>query len=142
MNIIPLKGVDEIRFGIRNRDVQELLGKPDTIENPGANDGVSSEIYIYKPLGLELYFDQDSNFRLWGIGVTTNSATLLGVNPIGLTEKELLKAFPSIELDVCDGDFKEFSFPEKEIEFFLKNNTVKRIMVNPDLEEYCKTYSA
>jgi len=141
MNIIPLKGVDEILFGVFNSDIKILLGQPDVIENLGANDGVSSEIYIYKSLGLSLYFDGDANFRLWGIGITTNLASLLGVNPIGLTEAELLKAFPNIKLDVCDDSFKEYILPKEEIEFVLKNNIVKRIMVNPNLDEYCKEYA-
>lgn len=141
MNIIPLNGVDEIQFGVCKQDIQKLLGKPDIVENLEGNMSDGSEIYMYISLGFDLYFDQDSNFRLWGISITGNSANLFGVRPIGLTDKELLNAFPSIKLDVCDGIFKEFSFPEKEIDFFLKNNIVKRIMVNPSLNEYCKKYS-
>lgn len=139
MNIVPLKGVDKIEFGIFNNDIQKLLGEPDTIENWGV-DGVGSEIYIYKSLGLELYFDQNAAFRLWGIDITSDSANLEGVYPIGLTEKELLNAFPNIKLDVCGKGFKEFSYPEKEIEFVLKNDIVYRIVVNPNLDAYCEAY--
>ena len=141
MNIIPLKGVEDILFGVCNSDIQKLLGQPDVIKNLGAKDGIRSETYIYNSLGLELYFDEDANFGLWGISITDSSVSLFDVNPIGLSEADLLKAFPNIELDVCDGDFKEYVLPEKEVEFILKGNVVRQIIVNPNLDEYCERFS-
>tara|TARA_R110000868_G_scaffold8038_16_gene41688 strand:+ start:554 stop:988 length:435 start_codon:yes stop_codon:yes gene_type:complete len=141
MNIFPLKGIEEFHFGAYKSDIQKSLGHPDEINNLDAEDGVSSEIYRYKSLGLDLYFDKDTDFRLWGIGINDSSARLKGVTPIGLSEKELLQAFPDLKLDVCDGDYKEYIYPEQEIEFYLKFNTVNKIMVNPNLDEYFNKYS-
>jgi len=141
MNIFPLDGIEQYHFGTYKSDIKGLLGNPDEIKNLDAKDGVSSEIYKYKSLGLDLYFDKDTDFRLWGISISNASARLKGVTPIGLSEKELLKAFPDLKLDVCDGDYKEYIYPEQEIEFYLKFDTVDRIMVNPNLEEYCNKYS-
>ena len=58
-----------------------------------------------------------------------------------MSETDLLKAFPAIELDVSDGEFKEYLLPEQEVEFYLKGNIVQRIMLNPDLNEYSVKYS-
>jgi hypothetical protein len=117
-----------------------LLGQPDSIENLNAQDDTSSEIYQYDSLGLELYFDKDSDFRLWGISIIDRTANLNGITPIGLSEKEILKAFPDLELDVCDGEFKEYVLPKQGIEFYLKADNVHRIMVNPNLEDYCDRF--
>lgn len=141
MNIIPLKGVDDLQFGATKSNVKQSLGEPDEIENLDANDGVSSEIYVYKSLGLDLYFDKDTGFRLWGISITDKTASLNGIAPIGLSEQKLLSAFPELELDVCNGEFKEYVLPKQEIEFYLKTDYVQRVMVNPNLEDYCDKFS-
>lgn len=140
MNILPLKGTDKLVFGTHKSEIQKLLGQPDSIENLNAQDDTSSEIYQYDSLGLELYFDKDSGFRLWGISIINRTANLNGITPIGLSEKEILKAFPDLELDVCDGEFKEYVLPKQRIEFYLKADNVHRIMVNPNLEDYCDRF--
>ena len=140
MIVIPLKGMDIVRFGDLNSDIESRLGTPDYVKNPGAKDGVSSEVYIYKTLGLELYFDEDSKFGLWGIITTNRSATLYDVKPIGLTENELLTAFPGIEVEVDDGCYREFYFPQKEISFILINGVVAKLAINPDLDNYIKEF--
>lgn len=141
MNILPLKGTDRLVFGTHKGEIEKLLGQPDSVENPNAQDDTSSEIYQYECLGLELYFDKDSGFRLWGISVTDRAANLDGIAPIGLSENEILNAFSDLELDVHDGEFKEYVLPKLGIEFYLKDDYVQRIMINPDLEDYCDRFS-
>ncbi|MBZ9612847.1 hypothetical protein [Rheinheimera maricola] len=141
MNILPLKGTDELQFGTHKSDILKSLGKPDSIENLDAKDEVSSEIYYYDSMGLGLYFDKDTGFRLWGLSISDHSVQLNGFFPIGMSETDLLKAFPTIVLDVSDGEFKEYLLPEQEVEFYLKGDVVQRIMLSPDLEKYCVKYS-
>jgi hypothetical protein len=141
MNILPLKGTNKLQFGMYKSDILKSLGKPDSIDNLDAKDEVSSEIYYYDSMGLGLYFDKDTGFRLWGLSISDPSIQLNGVSPIGMSETDLLKAFPAIELDVIDGEFKEYLLPEQEVEFYLKGNVVQRIMLNPDLDEYSVKYS-
>ncbi len=140
MNIHPLKGLGEIRFGDSRDKIESLLGVPDDVSNKDSTDEVSSEIWSYANLGLELYFEPDSGFRLWSILTSSEKVSLEGINPIGLSDRELKKAFPNLKLDIHDGKFKEYSYPNSEIVFFLKNNVVKRIDIDPNIEDFPDKY--
>lgn len=140
MNIYPLKGLGEIRFGDSRDKIESLLGVPDKISNKDSVDEVSSEIWSYMSLGLELYFEPDSGFRLWSILASSDNVSFEGINPIGLSDLELKEAFPSLKLDIHDGKFKEYSYPNNELVFFLKDNVVKRIDIDPIIEGFPDKY--
>ncbi|MEE4246623.1 MAG: hypothetical protein V2I33_14530 [Kangiellaceae bacterium] len=134
MEIYPLKGLGEIRFGHSREQINSRFGLPDEISNKDGTDEVSSEIWVYKNLGLELYFEPDSGFKLWGILTSSKTASFKGINPIGLDELELKSALPELKLEIHDGKFKEYSYPNAEIVFFLKNDIVKRVDIAPIIE--------
>ncbi|WP_020412342.1 hypothetical protein [Microbulbifer variabilis] len=133
MNIEPLKGLDAISFGALLSEAREIFGFPDEINNEGGADGVSSEIWLYHNMGLELYFNPDEKFKLWGINITSQEVTLEGIKPVGLTDIELNSIFPELILDVNDRDYKEYNYTGKEIEFWLKDDVVTMVRVNSKL---------
>lgn len=133
MKIEPLNGLDIIRFGDSQAVAKERFGDPATIKNKNGSDGVSSEIWIYESLGLELYFDPDDDFKLWGIYTTSQKISLEGINPIGLSDTALNSTFVGLQLNVHDGRFKEYSYPNKEIEFWLKDDVVRMVSISPKL---------
>ncbi|MCL1036615.1 hypothetical protein L2750_05545 [Shewanella submarina] len=140
MEIYPFIGLGEIRFGDTRCQTKSRFGLPDEVSNREGGDGGASEIWRYKNLGLELYFDPDSEFKLWSILTSSENVSFEGVNPIGLTDSELKKAFPNLKLSIHDGKFKEYSYPNAEIVFFLKNDVVKRIDIDPVIEEFPNKY--
>ena len=140
MNIVPLIGLKSIEFGDSKEKANELFGIPDLIENELGQDGVSSEIWDYQSKGIQLYFDPDLEFRLWEISVTSETAKLNSIQPIGVKESELLALFPSLVLEVNDGIFKEYVDQSNELVFFLRNNVVKRIDISPNLDDYLKKF--
>ncbi|MGJ8694613.1 MAG: hypothetical protein ACSHW0_19320 [Thalassotalea sp.] len=140
MNIVPLVGLKSIEFGDSKEKANELFGTPDLIENELGHDGVSSEIWNYQNQGIRLYFDPDLEFRLWEISVTSETAKLNSIKPIGFNESELLVHIPSLVLEINDGIFKEYVDPSNELVFFLRNNVVKRIDISPNLDDYLKRF--
>ena len=140
MNIVPLVGLKSIKFGDSKEEANELFGTPDLIENELSQDGVSSEIWDYQSKGIQLYFDPDLEFRLWEISITSETAKLNSIKPIGLKESELLGHFPSLVLEVNNGIFKEYVDQSNELVFFLRNNIVKRIDISPNLDDYLKRF--
>jgi len=140
MNIVPLVGLKSIEFGDSKEKANELFGTPDLIENELGQDGVSSEIWDYQSKGIQLYFDPDLEFRLWEISVTSETAKINSIKPIGFKESELLAHFPSLVLEVNDGIFKEYVDQSNELVFFLRNNVVKRIDISPNLDNYLKRF--
>ena len=131
MNVYPLKGLGKIRFGDSRETVEAHFGFPDDISNKNCADEVSSEIWRYIDLGLDLYFKSDSGFKLWSILSSSEQVNFKGAKPIGMSDQELKQAFPGLKLDIHDGEFKEYSYPRSGIVFFLKGNIVKRIDIDP-----------
>jgi hypothetical protein len=140
MNIVPLVGLKSIEFGDSKEKANELFGTPDLIENELGHDGISSEVWNYQNQGIRLYFDPDLEFRLWEISVTSETAKLNRIKPIGFKESELLAHFPRIVLEVNDGIFKEYVDQSNELVFFLRNNIVKRIDIFLNLDDYLKRF--
>ncbi len=140
MNIVPLVGLKSIEFGDSKEKANKLFGAPDLIENEFGQDGIRSEIWDYRSKGMQLYFDPDLEFRLWEISVTSETAKINHIKPIGFNETELLAYFPSLVLEVNDGLFKEYVDPPNELVFFLRNNVVKRIDISPNLDDYLKRF--
>lgn len=140
MKIEPLQGLDKLKFGSSKEDALKLFGEPDSIENEGGKDGITAEIWEYKEIGLRLDFDPDFNFILERVYVYTPKISLNGFYPIGLTEKELLGHYPSLEIEVKDGRFTDYVDNSKELLFFLKDNIVKRVDVLPKISDYLERF--
>ena len=140
MKIVPLLGLNVIKFGDFKDKAIKLFGTPDLIENEYGKNGVSSEIWEYKKIGLDLLFDPDYNFRLQGLYVYSTVIKLQNFNPVGLSEQELLKHYPTLELEVSDGQFKDYVDDSKELFFFLRDSVVKRVDVSPNIDEYLAKY--
>lgn len=129
MNIEPLSGLNVISFGDSLSAAKELFGEPDVLENINGEDGVSSEVWIYTELGLELYFDPNDDFKLWGMNITSREISLEGHFPVGLSEQDLNSRYYNLKTTVQDGKYKELEYPYKEIEFWLKEDSVYLVRV-------------
>ena len=140
MNIEPLVGLNIIKFGASKEEALELFGQPEVIENADGEDGIRSENWAYKKLGLELNFDPDFNFILERIYVYSSEVSLNSFNPICLSEKQLLENYPALELEVKDGRFTDYVDNSNELLFFLRDNVVKRVDVLPNLQEYLQRF--
>lgn len=90
MELVPKKGTDLLKFGMKREAVEKLLGKPDR----KYTDEDSNEIYLYNEVCLSLTFYEDEAFRL-GYLVTSNpGAKLFETQPIGKTANEVIGALP------------------------------------------------
>lgn len=98
MNIFPKIGVDNIKLGMNQKDVQAITGVPSNIEKIE-----DEEIWEFEG-GLELSFQAEDSYLLSSITVMADSALLDSKPIIGITESELEAIFPAFRLDE---DFKK-----------------------------------
>lgn len=81
-------------------------------------------------------FDSEDDYLLSTITVTSETAELDGIKPIGLTEQELLKYFQSAYLDDdFDENGKNFVIAEWEMSFWVKDNKVVNLTIFPLFSE-------
>ena len=129
MNLLPKIGVDEIRLGMNRKNIIDILGKATTIENK-----VDYEYWIYD-FGMELAFSTEDLYLLASITVTNPSALLDSKRIIGLGERELIEAFPFLNLE---GDFeengKDYVCPIRELSVWVSEGKVTNVTLFPEYE--------
>ena len=129
MEILPFKGLDILHFGSSRAQVKEILGAPDSISNKDGSTSVSSEIWNYNSIGLELYYDLENEYLLDSPIVKSSEVYLGQSKPVGLTELKLKSQFPNLKLDVADGRYKEYALEKDKIEFRLRDQIVTKVWV-------------
>jgi hypothetical protein len=133
MIINPLVGIDNISFGMKNTEVEKLLGEPEKVKNKNSQeDEFMPEVWFYYKLGLELEFDSFYKFRLDRITIKTNDSFVSQESIIGLPEEDLLELFPTATLDAKYKQIKEYTCGELKLEIYLKNNIVDKVVLEPD----------
>lgn len=137
MEIKPTAGIGDVLLGMNMKEVRNILGQPHIIENYAAideNPEDRSVIWEYE-IGIELSFDSDENFALCNITCLSPYAHLENFKVVGITSKELLLKFPEIKLDDSfQLVIEEFQHRDKELSFWVENETVYAVTVYPEYD--------
>ncbi len=121
MIINPKIGIDELVFGMKQKDVENIYGQP----SKQFNDEEDNVIYLYNEKKLRLTFYEDEELRLGYIISSNPELTLFNEEIIGkqiVKVEELLKAknFKSLEIesfDSVDNYFNESNWMIFQVEF-------------------------
>lgn len=90
MKINPKNGIDQLLFGMKQKNVIAILGNPDK----QFEDDDSNIIFLYNQDKLRLTFYEDEDFRL-GYMITSNpNATLLDKKVMGRKVEEVKQELP------------------------------------------------
>jgi hypothetical protein len=108
MKINPKNGIDALLFGMKQKDVEAIYGKPDK----QFNDDDGNIIYLYNADKLRLTFYEDESFRLGYIITSNQEATILGTKAIGRNVEEVKKELPFKSWEIEDFDSTENHFTE------------------------------
>lgn len=109
MKINPKNGIDKLLFGMKQKDVLEILGLPDK----KFEDEESNIIYIYNALQLHLNFYEEEDFRLGYIITANPEAMILDKKIIGQTfakvklELPTFKTWEKEDFDLAENYFNE-----------------------------------
>lgn len=121
MKLHVKKGVDELLFGMKQKDVEALYGKPDRTYE----DDEDNIIYLYNDKKLALTFYEDEDFKLGYISVSHTEASVNGISVIGKNwddvEPQLkqsgIKAFDNEAVDTLEHYFNEDNWVIFVVEF-------------------------
>jgi hypothetical protein len=121
MKINPKIGIDQLIFGMKQKDVENIFGKP----NKQFKDDDQNIIYLYNDKKLRLTFYEDEEMRLGYIISSNHELELFNTKvinqPINVIE-ELLKSknFKPMEVesfDSVDNYFNESNWMIFQVEF-------------------------
>ena len=108
MKLNPKNGIDQLLFGMKQKDVIALYGKPDK----QFEDDDSNIILLYNQAKLRLTFYEDEDFRLGYIITSNPEVTLLDKKVIGRNVAELKQELPFKSWEQEDFDSTENHFNE------------------------------
>ncbi|RAR70852.1 hypothetical protein [Flavobacterium aciduliphilum] len=108
MKLNPKNGIDQLLFGMKQKEVKALYGAPDK----QFEDDDSNIIYLYNEPKLRLTFYEDEDFRLGYIITSHPEVMLLDQKVIGRNVTELKAALPFKTWEQEDFDSTENHFNE------------------------------
>lgn len=137
------QGLGDIKFGISREKLKAMLGEPDETESFSLSEdgsGDTTESWHYDEHEFSASFDEEFDWKLVRIAISSPDAELNGEKLIGLSKNELLKQLD--ELDFCDLDFEDLSSADSTnqelitadeygMTFWLDNGIVSEIQWEP-----------
>jgi hypothetical protein len=138
--ITPGKGVGNILLGMKQPDVEKIMGKPDDKEVTEYEDGENSCTYYYFDLEIDLTFESDDDYRLSFISIESEKFSIENKIKIGQSKEEVIKyckelnfSEPILE-DISSEEFpnQELISVEKEnINFWFTYNALDQVQIGP-----------
>ncbi len=119
MKINPKNGIDKLLFGMKQKDVIAIYGKP----NKQFEDDDKNVIYVYNEQKLRLTFYEDENLRLGYLISSSSNLTLFDKKVIDRNVEEVkleLSSFRSWEkedFDLAENHFNEENWIILQTEF-------------------------
>ena len=114
-------GLGDITFGDSKEKIKHLLGEPsevDTFNASGEEDGYLTEAWHYDDQEFSLSFDEEDNWKLTTISISSNKCSFNGENLIGKEMEEVLKLINSEELGENElDDLSDEGIDQKLISF-------------------------
>ncbi|RXP46610.1 hypothetical protein EC396_13895 [Lutibacter sp. HS1-25] len=135
-------GLGPVRFGMTKAEVKLILGEPSNAETFSYSDSDEdlTECWDYQDLELTLNFDEEEDWRLTMISVTSKFYELEGVSLIGLNGEDLLAQLTKLNIgnveiedfseeDVFDNELIEIE--DKSLSFWLNDDVLDEIQWTP-----------
>jgi hypothetical protein len=135
-------GLGPVRFGMTKAEVKLILGDPSNSETFSYSDSDEdlTECWDYQDLELTLNFDEEEDWRLTMISVTSKFYELQGVSLIGLNGEDLLAQLTKLNIgnveiedfseeDVFDNELIEIE--DKSLSFWLNDDVLDEIQWTP-----------
>jgi len=135
-------GLGPIRFGMTKAEVKLILGDATNEETFSYSDSDEdmTECWDYQELDLSLNFDEEENWKLTMISVTSKFYELEGVSLIGLNGEGLLAQLKKLDIgkveiedfseeDIFDNELIEIE--DKSLSFWLNDDVLDEIQWTP-----------
>jgi hypothetical protein len=116
-------GLGDLTFGNSKEKIKHLLGEPtesDSFNASGEEDGYLTEAWHYDNDEFSLSFDEEDNWRLTTISISSPEATFNGNQLIGKDMNEVLQFFDKEELGENELDDLSDEGTDQKLVSFLR----------------------
>jgi hypothetical protein len=135
-------GLGPVKFGMTRAQVKFILGEPSNKETFSYSDSDDdlTECWEYQELALSLNFDEEEDWKLTMISVTSDFYQLEGVSLVGLDGEALLDKLNKLNIGEIEiEDFSEdeifnnelIEIEEKSVSFWLNDDVLDEIQWTP-----------
>lgn len=142
MNIELGKGLDKLHFGMSREAFKAFMGEPDEVEELANEDEVDdrSEVWHYDEMEISASFDEQEDWRLTSMAVSSPDFTFEGVDLIGLSQQEVMAQTELMDLgDALIEDVSENGqtshqmvfLPEVSLNLWFDNGLLSEIQWGP-----------
>ena len=137
-NITVGKGLGDIKFGCTRDELKKLIGDPsetDTYNASGEEDGFLTESWHFDEQEFSVSFDEEDNWRLTTIAVSSPNFKFNGIQLIDLSINEVLTVLEDENLgdneleDLSDENtnHKLISFISSSLNLWFENDNLSEI---------------
>jgi hypothetical protein len=142
--IVLGRGIGEILLGIPKKELAEILGVPDEIDNPEDPERIDWEIYCYNSINCSFSFDPDHEDRLVEIVVENGYFHIGKKIRVGVRKEDLLNSGIELKFGKCViEDMRTEELPTHELisydqvglHLWLDDGLISTIQISPLLNE-------
>ncbi len=145
------EGLGPIKFGMTREQLEKLIGEPDEIEDYSYSDDDdadeddevdegATELWHYDDLEMSVSFDEEVDWRLVNIAVSSADYTFKGQKIIGLGREEFIAKLKelgigNLKMEDCSSEdspnHKLIASEELGINFWLESDVLAEIQWGP-----------
>jgi hypothetical protein len=140
-DIIPMKGLGDLTFGMKAEEVKNILGEPEEIEDIDNSGEFKTVIWHYWAKGLSVFFDEDNGMKLSSIEVDNSVATLWGNLIFQMTEPQIInlfkeKGYEEVDSEEQDWGEKRVSFDDAMVDLYFEDGDLTSINYGVYLDDF------
>jgi len=140
MDIKPLEGLGDLKFGFTRNQVKEILGEAseiDTFKYEEDEDEELTESWHYDDKEISLSFDEIEDWKLVNFAISAEDYKLNGKAVIGLKKEELLKTIEAFDMGeiMDDEENNVISVVDTQVNFWFDEGEVAEVQWNVDWNE-------
>jgi hypothetical protein len=142
--IHPRTGLGQLKFGFTRDQVQAIMGEPDEVDQHEDGEGNSAEAWHYDELELSVSFEEEFDWKLVTIAVSSPDYTLNGKKVIGLNRLELIQVLNKMGItELLQEDWSSVDNPDHHlvmaeedwVNFWLDDGVLTEIQWSPHFND-------
>jgi len=133
LDIIPIEGFGEIKFGDTSDKVITILGQPEDVENMEDDDGFNTVVLYYYDQGITIFFEGREKSVVACIETENPDTEMFGKTIFDMTEQDIIalmkeKGYEVAEMELETSGERRVSYDDAMIDFFFLDGDL--IVVN------------